>query len=56
MDEYLKENGKMISGMEEAMRDIRMEMYIKANFNLEKLMEWDNTHGYSLEKFTTVNG
>lgn len=43
-------------GMEEAMKDIRMEIFILENFNLEKLMEKVNMSGEIRMKFMMESG
>lgn len=45
MEDYMKVNGRMIRGMEEAMKDIQMEIFIKENFSMGKPMGKGDING-----------
>jgi len=56
MTEYTKESGTQIRDMEEVMRDIQMETFIKGSLKWEKLMEKEDINGRKLERFMMENG
>jgi len=53
---YMRVSGKMIKGMAEVMNDTQMEIFIKVNFNMEKLMEKEGINGYPHQKYMMVSG
>ena len=56
MIECMKGNGIMITGMDEVTRGIKMETFIKGNFNLEKLMVKGSICGKNHVKSMMENG
>ena len=52
----MKENGKMILDMEEAMKDTKMEISIQVNLKEEKPMEKEIILGKNQERSTMENG
>jgi hypothetical protein len=52
----MKENGIMITGMAEALRNTLMEIFIKENFNLERLMVKGDIIGLNQVKYMMENG
>ena len=52
----MKGNGKMIRGMGEGMKDMRMEMYTQVNFITERHMVKVNMSGKIHRKYMMENG
>ncbi len=56
MEDYLKVNGRMIRDMGEVMKGIRMQIFIKESFSMEKHMVKVDINGFQHQKYMMESG